>query len=240
VTLNLRAAGRTHMGLVRARNEDALYVGRDLFIVADGLGGHAAGDIASSTAVAAASSADRTVEPAELADTLAQAVFRADDAIRRRLRTDPGAAGMGTTMVALLHAGDDVALANIGDSRIYLRRDGRTNQVTEDHTYANLVARAHAVPTLAERIARYLDGGADGRSPDITRWRLQPGDRFLLCSDGLSSYVPGDKLEAILAEPVAAEAVAEALVAAALEHGGPDNVTVIVLDVIDDAMPLAA
>jgi PPM family protein phosphatase len=161
-------------------------------------------------------------------------VFRADDAIRRRLRTDPAAAGMGTTMVALLRSGDEVALANIGDSRIYLRREGRTVQVTEDHTYANLVAHADAVPTLAARIARYLDGRADGRSPDITRWRLQPGDRFLLCSDGLSSYVPAAEVDAILAEAAPAEAAVEALVAATLGHGAPDNVTVIVLDVVED------
>ena len=146
---------------------------------------------------------------------------------------------MGSTLVAMMWSGTVATLANVGDSRVYRRRDtgpqgGRTPQliqITEDHTYGNLVADAASVPNLPERIARFLDGRSDGRSPDITIKDLHAGDRFLLCSDGLSGVVPGDLVCDTIASDDCPEAVAERLIALAIEHGGLDNVTVVVIDV---------
>ena len=230
-----RVAGRTEVGLVRRRNEDALYVGERLFAVADGLGGHVAGDVASTTAIEALAGYDRPVEAEDLAATLGQAVAAADLAIRRRVIEEPALAGMGTTLVALLCCGPAAVLANVGDSRAYLLRGGParrggTVRITEDHTYRHLVSAASRVPNLPDKLARFLDGRPDGRSPDLTRLTLHPGDRLLLCTDGLSSYVGDDLIHRALAEHEAADAVAGRLVQLALDSGAPDNVTVLVLD----------
>jgi protein phosphatase len=104
-------------------------------------------------------------------------------------------------------------------------------QISEDHTYRNLVSAADTVPSLPEKLTRFLDGRKDGRSPDLTTLQLHPGDRLLLCSDGLSSYVSPDAIRAALASRNDSEEVANRLVALALDHGGDDNVTVIVIDV---------
>jgi PPM family protein phosphatase len=231
----IHAASGTHVGLVRRRNEDALYQGRWLFAVADGLGGHVAGDIASKTAIDALKRYDRHVDPDDLAPTLGRAFSDANDALRRRIRDDPQQAGMGTTMVALMWSSDAAVLANLGDSRAYLMRDRRNLvQVSEDHTYEHLLANAATVPTLPEKITRFLDGRPDGRSADITHHQLHPGDRFLLCSDGLSSYVPHSITEATLRAECDPRQAVVALVTSALDNGAPDNVTVIVIDVATD------
>lgn len=143
------------------------------------------------------------------------------------------------TLVALLLAGTTAALANVGDSRAYLLRRhngnrGETTQITEDHTYGHLVADAASVPHLPERLARFLDGRPDGRSPDLTTVHLQPGDRILLCSDGLSSPVPHELIHATLNSSHAPATAADQLVALTLEHGAPDNVTVIIIDIRGD------
>jgi serine/threonine protein phosphatase PrpC len=243
VTFTVEAAGRTDVGLVRRRNEDAMYLGERLFAVADGLGGHVAGDVASTTAIEALRPYDRPVNPESLADTLGRAVSDVNGELRRRIARDRQLAGMGTTLVALLLAepsagpsGEPAAvLANLGDSRAYLQRtrDGRreTVQITEDHTYAHLVADAADVPRLPQKLARFLDGRIDGRSPDLTPIRLRSGDRLLLCSDGLSSPVPHDLIHATLATPGGPGEVADRLVRSALDRGGPDNVTVLVIDI---------
>jgi PPM family protein phosphatase len=238
MTIRVEAAGRTHVGLVRARNEDRFYVGESLFAVADGLGGHVAGDTASETVIASLQSGDRVVDPTELPAALGRAVSAANRALHRRIEADPELAGMGTTLVAMLHAGPAAVLANVGDSRAYLLRvrgseHDATTQITEDHTYQHLVADAARVPDLPERMARFLDGRADGRSPDLTPWELCPGDRFLLCSDGLSAYVPIEQIHAVLSSSGEPGETADRLVALAIDHGGPDNITVIVIDVHD-------
>lgn len=234
--IRVETAGRSHVGLVRRRNEDAMYLGRSLFAVADGLGGHVAGDIASTTVVDALQRHDQPVVPADLPAILGRAVSAANEALRRRIAAEPALAGMGTTLVAMLWVGTTAVLANVGDSRAYVLRrsdsgQGKTSQITEDHTYEHLVADAASVPNLPERLARFLDGRTDGRSPDLTPWILRPGDRFLLCSDGLSSYVPYGLIHAALSSPSSPDEAADRLVALAIEHGGLDNVTVIVIDV---------
>jgi protein phosphatase len=237
MTLTINAAARTHAGLVRRRNEDALYAGRSLFAVADGLGGHVAGDVASTTVIEALRRYDRQVAPDHLAPTLGQAIHDANGALLHKLEADPKLAGMGTTLVAMLWSDTHAALANVGDSRAYRLRGSQLTQITEDHTYANLVADAACVPELPDRMARFLDGRTDGRSPDITIQSLHPGDRVLLCTDGLSGVVPSDQILDSMASSEEPDEVVNRLIAMATDRGGPDNITVIVIDVTGDSGP---
>ncbi|MEV4497410.1 protein phosphatase 2C domain-containing protein [Micromonospora arborensis] len=236
VTLTVEAASRTHQGLVRRRNEDSHHQGQWLHVVADGLGGHVAGDIASSTVTNALAAYDRPVQAKDLASFMGRAINEASEALRRKVRADPELAGMGTTLVALLCSGGEAVVANVGDSRAYLirrhgSRDNAMLQISEDHNYEHLVANAAKVPGLGERLTRCLDGRNDGRSPDLTPLQLHPGDRILLCSDGLSSYVPHEQIRAALDSDGNLGDIADQLVGLALAQGGHDNVTVIVIDV---------
>jgi serine/threonine protein phosphatase PrpC len=233
VVTGRQAAGRTHIGLVRKRNEDTMYLGESLFAVADGMGGHVSGDVASRTVIEAIRPFDRPTDPAALADVLGQAVSAANRAMRQQIAATPTLAGMGTTLVAVMRSGPIAVIANMGDSRAYLLRGGALTQVTDDHVYGRLVANARTVPNLPERLARFLDGRPDGRSPDLTTLNLQPGDRLLLCSDGLSSYVPQELIHAALGVAPDPDSAANRLVALAIEQGAPDNVTVIVADYIE-------
>ncbi|WP_025619683.1 PP2C family protein-serine/threonine phosphatase [Salinispora cortesiana] len=239
MSLRIDVAGSCHLGLGRRRNEDAIHVGRCLFAVADGLGNHGAGDVASATVIEAVRRYDREVEPGALPVVLGEAVQAANRAVRHRVAAEPGLAGMGTTLVALLSAGSAAALANIGDSRAYLLpatgpQRGRTIQITEDHLYRHLVAGAGEVPNLSDKLTRFLDGHPDGRSPDIIVLPLTCGDRILLCSDGLSSFVSPEHLHATLATAATAQQAVDRLVASALTEGGQD-VSAIVLHVRDDS-----
>lgn len=229
--LIVEASARTHIGLVRKRNEDSFLAGEALFAVADGLGGHAAGDVASSTVIDTLKPYDGPADPAQLPGVLGHAIYFANEALRRRAEADLALTGMGSTLVAMLWSQTTMAMANIGDSRAYLLRGRRFTQITEDHTYGRLLADAADVPHLPERITRFLDGRRDGRSPDIAVRELQSGDRFLACTDGLSNVVPPEIICDTLATTSDREQAAERLVELALGCGGPDNVTVIVLDV---------
>ncbi|MFG2052008.1 PP2C family protein-serine/threonine phosphatase [Micromonospora sp. NPDC048935] len=236
MTMTVKVASRTHQGYVRKRNEDSYRQGEWLYAVADGLGGHVAGDIASSTAIDAIKPYDRPMQAEELASSLGRAINEASEALRRKVREDRKLAGMGTTLVALLRSGGNAVVANVGDSRAYVirRRGSSVNtllQISEDHTYEHLVANAEIVPNLREKLSRFLDGRNDGRSPDLTPIQLHPGDRILLCSDGLSSYVPHEQVRATLDSDRSPGEIADELVALALNQGGQDNVTVIVIDV---------
>lgn len=238
LTVKVKAAGRSHVGLVRRRNEDCVYVGRWLFAVADGLGGHVAGDTASATVIEALQSYDHMVDPADLHAVLGRAVREANDALRQRIEAEPELLGMGSTLVAMLRSGTAAVLANVGDSRAYLLRDtgagdSEASQITEDHTYEHLIADAAGVPNLPDSLSRWLDGRADGRSPDLTAWDLRPGDRFLLCSDGLTSVVPNDLIHATLSTSTGPGETADRLITLAIDHGGPDNIAVIVIDIED-------
>lgn len=233
VSVCIEAAGRTHVGQVRQRNEDAFYVGEHLVAIADGMGGHVAGDVASTTAIEAVRDYDRPTasSPSDLVTTLVEAVDAANKALRASITVEPALAGMGTTLVALLWSGQSIAVASIGDSRIYRLRGGRTEPITDDHVYGRLVSGAARVPALPERLARFLNGRPDGVSADVTVREMLPGDRYLLCSDGLSSYVPHVQIHGALTQIADPRQAADHLVEAANAIGGEDNVTVIVLDV---------
>lgn len=233
-TITVDVAGRSHIGLVRHRNEDALYVGAHLAAVADGLGGHVSGDVASAVAIQALQELDHSSEPAALPSVLARGVDAANTALRKRIAADPELRGMGSTLVALMWAGSQVALVHIGDSRAYRLRDGRMVQMTEDHSFEHLIAAAARVPTLPQRMSRFVDGQSGGRPADITTHELRRGDRWLLCSDGLSSYVAHDLIRATLQEEASADAASDRLVELGIEAGGNDNVTVAVIIVREE------
>jgi PPM family protein phosphatase len=215
-------------------------------VVADGLGGHVAGDIASVTVVDALRSHDRRVDSADLTVTLGHAVNEANEALRRKIRAIPELAGMGTTLVAMLCTRENIALANVGDSRAYLLRSRYSDagvtpqltQLTEDHTYENLVSDAAEVLHLPERISRYLDGRADGRSPDISIRNINIGDRLLLCSDGLSSIVSFENIHDVLLSYDHPGKAGDRLIELTIERGGPDNITVVV--VVNESLPVSA
>ena len=225
--LTLAAAAASETGVVRENNEDAAYSGRWLFAVADGLGGHAAGEVASAAVIESLSSHDAEVAPDILLETFGLAIAEANREIARRVAVDPSRKGMGTTLTAMLWSGDYAALAHIGDSRAFRLREGRLHQITEDHTIGNLVSDADF---LAPVLSRHLDGRPD-RSPDLSLRELQVGDRYLLCSDGLSPVVSSGAIQgALVSAPTPPEAVRQ-LSALVEETGGPDNFTMIVIDV---------
>ena len=215
-------------GLVRNRNEDSAYVGHWMCAVADGMGGHAAGDVASATVIDAINSFDVTTDPERLTITLGEAVRAANSRLAAKAAADPALAGMGSTLTAMLWSGGHVALAHIGDSRAYRLRNGLLRQMTEDHVVSNLVATP--MPALiGEYLVRFLDA-RPGWSPDLTLRTAAAGDRYLICSDGLSGFADGDAIRAVLADVGDADQAADSLISLTYAAGAPDNVTVIVVD----------
>lgn len=234
-------AARTDVGLTRANNQDSGYAGPHLLLVADGMGGAAGGDIASSIAVGRlAALDDEALGPDEALDELKAAISEAHEQIVGRARNDPELSGLGTTVTALLRSGSTLAMAHIGDSRAYLLRDGSLDQVTSDHTFVQhlvdtgrlSVADAESHPKR-NLILRVL-GDIDANVPvDISVRETRPGDRWMLCSDGLSGVVSRDTILATMLEVEDPGDCADALVALSLAAGAPDNVTCIIGDIVD-------
>ena len=239
MTLALRFAAVSHVGLLRDGNEDSVYAGPQVLAVADGMGGHAAGEVASAVAIAALRHLDSDAPGSDLLDVLRDSAEAANEHLRDMVSGDPTLEGMGTTLTALLFAGSRIGLLHIGDSRAYLLRDGRFGQITHDHT---LVQRLVDEGRISEQeagshpqrslITRALDG-RDGIDPDLSVREARAGDRYLLCTDGLTG--PVGRLETLqealdIPDP---QSACDRLVELALRGGGPDNVTVIVADVVD-------
>ncbi len=240
MSIALRYAARSDVGLVRSDNQDSAYAGPDLLVVADGMGGHAGGDVASSIAVGELSALDGGDGGADATDHLRTRITAAHTALVRRVAQDPELAGMGTTVTALLRAGDRLALAHVGDSRGYRLRGGDLTQVTHDHTFVQgLVDAGRITPEEAERhpqrsvIMKVLGDSDTDTDPDLSWHEARLGDRWLLCSDGLSGVVATDTIGATLRDLEDVDACADALVELALGGGAPDNVTVVVADVVD-------
>jgi serine/threonine protein phosphatase PrpC len=226
-TMSLMWAAGSVTGLVRDGNEDSVYAGRWLFAVADGMGGHAAGEVASAAVIESLRIYDREVAPDELLEVLGRAVGEANAEVARRAAEDASRLGMGTTLTALLWSGDMVAVVNIGDSRGFRLRNGQLRPITEDHVMGKLLSNAGA---MAPVLSRYLDG-SPYRSPDLGLRELQCGDRYLLCSDGLSPVVSTEAIGGALVAAVSPGEAVRQLVALAENAGGPDNISVIVIDV---------
>jgi PPM family protein phosphatase len=203
-------------------------MGHWLCAVADGMGGHAAGDVASATVVDAIRRFDAAAGTSRLTAVLGSAVHAANSQLASRTKGDRALAGMGSTLTAMLWSGSHMALAHIGDSRAYLLRSGVMRQITEDHVLSNLVA-APMPARISEYLVRYLDA-RPGWSPDLTLRAVRPGDRYLICSDGLSGFVVPDTIRQVLADGVDADQAAARLISLAYEAGAPDNVTVVVVD----------
>jgi protein phosphatase len=240
VSVQVNYAARSDVGLVRSTNQDSGYAGPHLLVLADGMGGPAGGDIASSVAVAHLAPLDDDVHPADdLLDLLREAVEDAHDELMERSQEDPALAGLGTTCIALLRSNNKLGMVHIGDSRAYLLRGGILTQATTDHTYVqHLVDTGRITPEEAAHhpnrnmIMRAL-GDNDGEVLlDESIREARPGDRWLLCSDGLSGLVAADTIEETLASIPDPGACADKLVDLALRAGGTDNVTVVIADVI--------
>ena len=243
--VTIDAAGATDQGRVRARNEDAYLVGASVFAVADGLGGHPAGDVASVTALQPLQRLDERLQAhgdldaaSQVHTALVAAVEAAHDEVRSAAGEDPSRAGMGTTLTAVALAGEDILVAHVGDSRSYLLRDGALRQLSVDHTPVQLEIDAGRLDPAAARHhpARHVLAQAVGLDDGIqvdTRGttRVQPGDRVLLCSDGLTEMVADDDIAGLLGGDDDAAALARRLVDAAVDAGGVDNVTTVVLRV---------
>ena len=236
-----RSAAVSHVGKIRSNNQDSGYAGKHLFVVADGMGGHAGGDVASAIAVKRIAETDKLyTSPNDAEFALQAAVLAANALIAETVFDHAELTGMGTTVSGILRVGDHVALAHIGDSRIYRWRDGKLEQITKDHTFVQRLvdsgritheeASVHPRRAVLMRVLGDVDASPE---LDSTVLPTQPGDRWLLCSDGLSSYVSEEKIAAVMASTPDALDAAEQLVKDSLDQGAPDNVTVILMDVDD-------
>ena len=246
MTIALRYAALSDVGLVRSNNQDSAYAGPHLLLVADGMGGHAGGDIASSLAVASLAPLDgEAFGSSEILERLGEAIETARLELVRRAREDSELSGMGTTVTALLRSGNKLAMAHMGDSRGYLLRGGQLSQVTKDHTFVqHLVDTGKITAEEAEHhpqrsvVMRVLGDFDLDLSPDLSVREAHPGDRWLLCSDGLSGMVSLETIERTMVENADVTACAERLIQLALRAGGSDNITCIVADVLDlDDLP---
>lgn len=236
MTLVIRAVGASDQGLVRNNNEDAVFVGRRLLVIADGMGGLPAGELASDILVKTLSVVDERPDGGEPLQDVIDAVETANQRILAAVADDDARDGMGTTVTAMLLAGDRVAALNVGDSRLYLLRDGEMNQLTRDDTYVQaLVDQGVLSPGDARRhpqralVTQAVQGGPF--RPAGRMIPIQPADRFLLCSDGLTDYVEDDQIAEVLKHETDRKTCAEQLVRRTLDAGAPDNVSVIVADV---------
>jgi protein phosphatase len=236
--LTVRYAVRSDIGLARADNEDAAYAGRQLLAVADGLGGHAAGEVASAAVISALRPLDTQVPSGELLNALGHAVQRAEGTLREMVAANPSLRGMGTTVTALLRSGSRIGLAHIGDTRAYLVRGGEVFQITRDHTLVQSLVDAGTITAdeVASHPQRFLLLQAlDGEhhfAPDLQFHDAMAGDRYLLCSDGLHACVSAEAIAGVLVGVADPDQAAEELIRLAMESGGPDNVTCIVADIV--------
>jgi PPM family protein phosphatase len=247
MTLALRYAVRSDVGLLREGNEDSAYAGPNLLAIADGMGGHAAGEVASSVAISALAGLDEEVPADQMLESLAAAVVSANSTLHEMSIEDPSVEGMGTTLTALLWSGGTIAICHIGDSRAYLLRDGDFHQITRDHTLVqSLVDDGRLSPAQAAThpqrslVMRALQSGTEAE-PDLSLIEARAKDRYLLCSDGLSDVVSEETLRDTLTRIADRDQVVTQLIELAIRGGGPDNITCIVADVVDsDAEPSTA
>ena len=240
MTETLRSAARTDVGRARERNEDSFFAGTSVFAVADGLGGHNAGDVASKLAIEPIKALDRTLDGVaadRVSDALTDSVLEANRAVYKRAQSDAKVRGMGTTLTAVAIADGAASIAHVGDSRCYLLRGGALNQLSSDHTLvARMVQEGKLTPDQAEVhpqrsiLTRALGAEAEV-DVDSLEIQLVPGDRILLCSDGLSSVIGEDRIRDIIIAGEDLDGVATSLVEEANAHGGPDNITVVLIEI---------
>lgn len=230
----MKWVSRTHIGHVRASNQDALLIQKNLYGVADGMGGHKAGDIASRMAVLMLG---RVLEDAAPSEYLLRAgIEEINELVYERQMEDEELSGMGTTITVLWEGSDFVLLGHVGDSRAYLRRRGTLNQISQDHSMVGEMVRQSVITKqMAERhpyrnIITKAIGTDQTVEPDILRLEKHPGDQWLLCTDGLTGYVKDDEI-AMALERLSLDDAADVLLQQALDAGGGDNVSFVLTEV---------
>jgi serine/threonine protein phosphatase PrpC len=236
--LTLRYVTHSEIGLVRKNNQDSGYASPHLLVVADGMGGAAAGDLASAVAIQTIRQVDAPTPAPQMLDVLARAVHQANDRIADLVEADVALDGMGTTVTGALFDGDELGLVHIGDSRAYLFRDGRLERLTHDHSWVQSLvddgkideaeASVHPHRSLLLKVLN----GQPANEPDLTRLPVQAGDRLLFCSDGLCGLVDDPTIAEAMTAPELERVLAD-LVAEARAEGGIDNITVILADVVE-------
>lgn len=239
--VEFHAAARSDVGLVRSNNQDSGYAGTNLLVLADGMGGPAGGDIASSVALAHLVPLDTDTHTADsMLALLRDALMDAHDELSERSRRDRELEGLGTTCIAIMRSGNKLAMVHIGDSRAYVLRGAALTQVTTDHSFVQYLVETGQI-TLEEAehhpnrnvVLRILGDSQADVTPDETMREAVLGDRWLLCSDGLSGVVSPETIGSVLAEIKDPGECAEELIRLALRAGGPDNVTCVVADVVN-------
>ncbi len=229
----------SHTGKVRSNNQDSGYAGSNLFAVADGMGGHAGGDVASSIAINRLAALDHAYEtPSDAERALRDAIADTASRLIETVKAKPELAGLGTTVSALVMVDDYAVLAHIGDSRVYLYRDDTLTQITTDHTFVQrLVDSGRITPEEARyhprrSVLMRVLGDTDA-DPELDTFIMptQPGDRWLLCSDGLSGVVDDPHTAKALSQGLPPGRTADILLRQALDGGAPDNVTIVLVDV---------
>lgn len=266
--LGFKSAIGSHVGMVRANNQDSGFAGNRLFLVADGMGGHAGGDVASAMVAQAMAKLDPGREQTDADDStgadppphpdeapphdpklackeLREALLRANRMLRHTVSERAELAGMGTTFTGFITVEDQLALAHIGDSRLYLLRDGTLRQVTHDHTFVQRLvdsgriteeeAKTHPRRSVLMRVLGDVDSSPE---IDTTVLDTQPGDVWMLCSDGLCGYVEDPDIEKILLRRAGLQHAVEDLIDKSLAHGAPDNVTVVLVETVAEPLPV--
>jgi serine/threonine protein phosphatase PrpC len=235
----IRYAASSDIGQVRPTNQDCAYAGARLLAVADGMG--AVGDLASAAAINALKPLEATAGAGDLLNALDLAAEQAGAAVHHIAAADPSRTGSGTTLTAMLWSGSRLALVHIGDTRAYLLRGGELFQITNDHTVVQslidegrLTAEEAISHPQRSLLLRALDGGGKA-APDLSLHEARPGDRYLLCSDGLTNVVPAATIHQVLRAVTEPGDAVRRLIEFANQAGGPDNIACVVADVIEAA-----
>ena len=247
--MNLFVAARSDVGMIRAGNEDSFFAEanekRGLFIVADGMGGHAAGEVASEMAVQIISRELAGITEINNGDNaaavkVAEAVKKANSKIYERTITEVDKQGMGTTASVLILTGSRYLIGQVGDSRVYLLRDGKLRQLTKDHSYVQEQVDAGFLTPEQARYHPYSNvitrcvGASDSVEPDTYNGDVKTGDVYLVASDGLTGMVDDRRLQILLMSRAEPERKVHALISEANGRGGLDNITAIVVQVAPD------
>ena len=242
MSIGFNYAALSDIGKIRQSNQDSGYAGPNLLVLADGMGGPAGGDIASSIAIDHLRSLDTAADtPEEALESLREAIAQAHQELCERSTQDPALAGLGTTCIAIRRSENAITMTHIGDSRAYRLRGGELRQMTNDHSFVQyLVDTGQLTPEQAENhpqrsvLLRVLGDSQEDVTLDESQPDFTVGDRWLLCSDGLCGFVSGATIGKILYRSETPQQACETLVELALKAGGPDNITCVVADIVED------
>ena len=248
MAFKLVSAATSHVGRVRSSNQDSGYSGYQLFFAADGMGGHAGGEFASALSSQRIAQIDANyATPDDAGAAMLNVILEANQTLTDTVANHPELSGMGTTFSGVIFVGDQAMIGHIGDSRVYLYRDGSLRQITKDHTFVQrLVDLGRITPEEAlvhprrNVIMRVLGDTNEVPQLDAEILDVQAGDRWLLCSDGLCGYVSDEIVERNLGSSESAEEITDVLVGEALEAGAPDNVTIVIVDVLSETAEIAS